>query len=384
MDADRAAVRARRRMYLHMVLRSVARRRSRVLIALLSVIIGATTLTGLITIYTDIPRQMGRQLRSSGANLVVQPSGHSSIPDSALPAIDRLIPADALVGRASYRYETVRINQQPYTAAGTDLNAVRTIRPYWQVTGTWPGLGQVLVGRDIATAIGLTASSPVKLTVAGPNGRDVATSFAVSGVLDTGGPEDSLLVLNRGDLDRLMGGPRGSDLVEYSVATGSGQLQTIAYQITASGQGLAASPVKRLERSETTVLNTLSSLLLLVTVVVLALIMITVATTTMAVVSERSAEIGLKKALGASNRSIRAEFLGEVLLQGALGGVAGGVLGLVFAQVVSLQVFGRGVGIQWWLIPAAAAASTLISAAACLIPIRRTTDIHPAVVLREE
>ena len=62
-------------MFWRMVISSILRRRSRVLIAILAVAIGATTLSGLVTIAVDVPAQMAREIRSYGANLVVTPAG---------------------------------------------------------------------------------------------------------------------------------------------------------------------------------------------------------------------------------------------------------------------------------------------------------------------
>lgn len=384
MAADRARTAARRRLYLVMLLRSVARRRSRVLVAILAIAIGATTLTGLATILIDIPAQLSRELRSYGANLVVVPSAEGAISTSAQLAVDALVGSDGLVGRAAYRYETVRINEQPWTAAGVDLAGVRAVRPYWEVTGSWPTTGQVLIGRDVATTTGLGIGSTVELTIAGKDGKDKATAFGVSGVLDTGSAEDGFVVMSPGDLASVFGAGRGADLLEYSVTLDAAGLDAVAGRINDAGLDVTASPVKRLARSETTVLNTLNSLLGWVTAIVLVLVTITVATTMMAVVTERRTEIGLKKALGAGERSIAADFLGEGLLLGAVGGLLGGVLGLGFAELVSLQVFGRSVGADWWLVAAAVAVSLVISGVGCLLPVRRAMRVEPAIVLRGE
>ena len=70
---------SRERMYLKMVVSSLVRRSSRLIVAVLAIAIGATTLSGLVTIYYDIPRQLGREFRSYGANLVLLPRGDTKI-----------------------------------------------------------------------------------------------------------------------------------------------------------------------------------------------------------------------------------------------------------------------------------------------------------------
>ena len=48
-----------RRMFIRMITASLMRRKSRMVIALLAIAIGAAILSGLVTIYYDVPRQMG-------------------------------------------------------------------------------------------------------------------------------------------------------------------------------------------------------------------------------------------------------------------------------------------------------------------------------------
>ena len=129
---------SRRAMFWRMVISSILRRRSRVLIAILAVAIGATTLSGLVTIAVDVPAQMAREIRSYGANLVVTHAGDVPITDEAVATSTAQVPASALVGSAAFDYETVTINDQPYVAGGADLGAVHAMNPYWFVDGEWP------------------------------------------------------------------------------------------------------------------------------------------------------------------------------------------------------------------------------------------------------
>ena len=51
-------------MYLVMVTNALLRRKLRMFIALLAVAIGATIISGMITVYKEVPEQMGREFSS--------------------------------------------------------------------------------------------------------------------------------------------------------------------------------------------------------------------------------------------------------------------------------------------------------------------------------
>ncbi len=63
-------------------------------------------------------------------------------------------------------------------------------------------------------------------------------------------------------------------------------------------------------------------------------------------VTERTTEIGIRKALGAKTNIIKLQFLFESVLIGQLGGALGIFLGILIGNMVSL-VFGGGFIIPW-------------------------------------
>ena len=482
----------KRRMFLRMVTASLLRRRSRMLIALLSIGIGATILAGMVTIYYDVPRQMRAQMRSYGANMLLMPAEGETLASERLSAALQKLPEEKLVGASPYRYVRLDMTsrQQSFTTAGTDFEQVQKTSPYFSVEGRYPEAPrEILVGKEIAEMIGVKEGSSMELTwqpaakdasgsaeddrvpgatlsgsargfgdaavyvtatlddeariaeltidastqtpeyggrtaedalflkqfigkslplsmnedvdvlsgatvtstavvealnaatAADAAAKPKTTRYEVTGILVTGGEEEGYVFMSTDDLQTLTGEDR-LDVAELSVSADEEQLNAYAEALT--GDGVQARLVKRVTKSETAVLGKLQALVFLVTVVVLILTMICVSTTMMAVVSERRREIGLRKALGASDNSIRGEFLGEGMFLGLLGGALGAVLGFVFAQVVSVNVFNSFITFQPLLLPVTVLVSMLIAAASCLMPIKRAVAIDPAIVLKGE
>ena len=157
----------KRRMFLRMITASLLRRRSRMLIALLSIGIGATILAGLVTIYVDVPRQMGAQFRSYGANMLILPKEGAMLDSDHLAEALQKIPQDELIGATPYRYVRLDMTsrQQSFTAAGTDFTQVPKTSPYFSIEGAYPeNTREVLVGKSIADTIGVKIGSTMELT----------------------------------------------------------------------------------------------------------------------------------------------------------------------------------------------------------------------------
>ncbi|EFI41960.1 MULTISPECIES: FtsX-like permease family protein [Peptoniphilus] len=375
----------KRTMYWRMVLGSLARRRSRMFTALLAIAMGATILSGLVTIYYDIPRQMGKEFRSYGANMIVIPTdSDKKITNEQLEEIRRIIPANKLVGIAPYIYQNAKINEQPYMIAGTDLKQARENSPYWLIHGKWPEKSrEVLLGNEISKVIGLSAGDKVTINTPKDDGELTATDFTITGVVTTGGKEEELIFTSLEDLKAIIS-EENLDVVECSIEAEQGEIQKIVNDIAAADKELTPQMVKRVTESQDIVLTKLQALIWIVTVIVLFIIMICVYTTMMAVVMERRKEIGLKKALGASNKSVVTDFLGEGVILGIAGGALGVSLGYVFAQQVSISVFARKVSFLWTLIPLTIIVSVIITVLACMLPVSKAVDVEPALVLRGE
>lgn len=384
----------KQKMFFRMITASLVRRRSRMLVALLAIAVGATILSGLVTIYYDVPRQMGAEFRNYGANMILLPDGSETLSAQKINEALGRIPTDNLVGVAPYRYESVTINEQPILAAGTNFRGAQATSPYWYIDGEWPTeSGQLLLGKKVAALLSAKVGTELTLSYAlTDEDADHSDLFiksnrlkmTVVGIVETGGSEEEYIYMSMEDMESMTGAEGMMDVAELSVSASQSELQGYADDISSSVEGAAARLVKRVTQSEATVLTKLQALVLLVTVIVLALTMITVATTMTAVVTERRKEIGLRKALGASNASVIWEFMGEGLLLGLVGGLLGAGFGFAFAQAVSVNVFSSSIQFRPLLLPVTVLVSILVTGLACLLPVRSATDIDPALVLKGE
>ena len=377
---------SKNKFYLKMIMTSLARRRARMLTALLAIAMGATIISGLVTIYYDIPRQMGKEFRSYGANMLVIPTNpDKKITNEQLDEIKSLIPSGKLVGQAPYIYTNAKINEQPYMLAGTDLKGAKKNSPYWLIDGSWPEKPrEVLIGNEVSKALGLKEGDKIIINTPKVNGEgSIDTNFVVSGVVTTGGKEEELIFMGIDDISQLVK-DKNYDVVEYSVEAEQNELSKIVSNISQKDGSLTPQMVKRVTASQDIVLNKLQALVFIVTIIVLFIMMICVSTTMMAVVTERRKEIGLKKALGATNSSVIVDFLGEGAFLGVFGGLLGVALGYIFANRVSISVFARKVSFLPLLVPMTIIVCIIITIVASLIPVSKTVDIDPALVLRGE
>ena len=121
-------------------------------------------------------------------------------------------------------------------------------------------------------------------------------------------------------------------------------------------------------------------------------------TMTMAIL-ERTREIGLMKAIGATNRNILSVFLGEAAGIGFLGGVGGIVLGWIAGQIVQViglvymagqwsQGGGSGLSLSVytpvWLLLATLLLSTFIGLLSGIYPALRAASLVPVTALKYE
>lgn len=101
-------------------------------------------------------------------------------------------------------------------------------------------------------------------------------------------------------------------------------------------------------------------------------------------VTERTAEIGLLRALGGGQGQILRLFLGEAAMLAAIGGAAGLAAGVAIAWILTLVLPALPVSTPWWFAILAEGMAISVGLAAGALPARHAARMQPVDALRAE
>ncbi len=101
-------------------------------------------------------------------------------------------------------------------------------------------------------------------------------------------------------------------------------------------------------------------------------------------VTERTREIGLRKAVGAKNKDILFQFLVESVVLSMLGGVLGVILGMSFAWLIPVFITFLPAKLSIWSIFLAFFFSASVGIFFGVYPARKAAALNPIIALRYE
>jgi putative ABC transport system permease protein len=133
---------------------------------------------------------------------------------------------------------------------------------------------------------------------------------------------------------------------------------------------------ERTKRIFNTVLGSIAAISLLVGGIGIMNIML-------ASVSERTREIGIRRALGARKRDIISQFLVETAMLASTGGLLGVALGIVIPTIVGMLTDMVTI-VTWWSLVVAFGISSLTGVVFGLYPAYQAAQMHPVEALRHE
>ncbi|PID75435.1 MAG: hypothetical protein CSB23_03400 [Deltaproteobacteria bacterium] len=366
--------------------RSLTVRKNRVAISVFSITIGAVIVTALSLLYFDISQKMHKELRTYGANFILAPASDSNKRDIDSSVLDKamaMIPADAIYASSPYLYGVVHLDKGNAIMAGVDFSGLRQLSSYWQVEGGWISVDfddqNCMVGKTLAATMELKIGS--RINVVNEANRE-RRSVRVKGIVETGQDADNQIIVSMALARELLGGGDTVSNAMLSLYADKINVDQLGSRIEKQLPEIDARPIRKISQSEGKVVDKIKGLIATVIFLILATTTLCVMTTMMAVVTERTKEIGLLMALGAKGATIQRLFQMEALIMSAFGVIFGLVVGFFLAQFLGEMVFHSSISFRWVVIPITITVSLLSALIASVLPVRQAVRIDPAQVLR--
>lgn len=370
-------------MFWRLVFRALRLRMQRVVVVFAALAVGAAIVTAMSAVYFDINAKMSQELRTFGANFYVGPGSGSTMAQEDYQQIVDNAPPGLVTASSPYLYGMARTELEKVVVMGVWFESLKQIVPYWQVTGNWIGVSfddrNAMIGYKLANRLELKVGDSVVLVEG-----DQKKKLQIKGIVEAGDATDNVLIINLPLAQSWLHQPDLISHALFSVNNQGGQVDRFAEKLQKNYPELEIRPIRKVSASEGQVLDKIKGLMGLVSLVILVLSTLCVNTTLMAIVSERSREFALQKALGAKGSDIVRQIMAETMIIALFAVMVGIVAGYILAQVLGHTVFSASIGLRAQVIPLTLILSLLVALIAAVLPTYRAVNIEPAKVLKGE
>jgi putative ABC transport system permease protein len=425
-----------------MIRGAVTRRKRKFLMTVCTVALGISLATAMLNVMLDVGDKMNQALKTYGANIMVAPRGASLLGDlygvdegagvadkflveAELPKIKTIFWAFNILDFTPYldvqaeagaSGDTVTLfgtwfSRHLDIPTGESADAgIINLKSWWDVKGPWlsdEDESGVMAGAAFAARHNIGIGDVINVAVTGRTGEKRTAELTVRSVFHSGDKEDEILLAPLAVVQRLSGlegkvrsvevsalttpendlarraaqNPHSLSRREWEIWYCTAYASAIAFQIDEVLTGARAKPVLQVATSEGAILQKTRLLMLLLTVLSLACSALAVSSLVTANVMERSTEIGLLKALGASDGQIALLVLTETLAAALVGGTIGYFAGLGLAQIIGQSVFNAAVSAKGLVIPLIALLVLAVTMGGSLPACRMLLRLKPAEVL---
>ena len=398
--------------YFNIALKNIRTRLLRSWLTILGIIIGVFLIVSLLSLSEGLKSTIDQQLQAMGGEMVmIMPGtdmfsslmfGGAKLQKEDIEAIKKAEGVDAVLGYsyigtiARYEGESKQI-----AIAGLDpwkeaLDIMSIFQGWSLREGRWPSKGnQVLIGQQVADKIfSEKIETGSEITIKG-------RKFEATGILNSLGSQqdDSMVYMDMDVYQDLTGEKRGTASYAMAKLEKGADENVVAEAIEEnlketrkrrSGTDEADFSVITSEKMGELAGNILGIIqIVIVGFASIAIVVggIGITNSMFTSVRERTREIGIMKAIGATNSAILSIFLIEAGIIGILGGVGGLVLGSALAKGIDYYAqtnpsFYFTATVSPWIIVFALVFSFLIGCLAGFLPARQAAKLKPVDALR--
>ncbi len=424
-------------MFWRIVKGALFRQKGKMALIAFTVALGASLATSMLNTMLGVGDKVNQELKTYGANINVLPKEASLLDDlygmqekegqvqkylkeSELPNIKTIFWAYNIVDYTPYLNTWVSCNNDSKhtkmvgtwfnnhmdlpTGESVDTGMIR-LKNWWEVQGEWLSENDsdsVMLGKIFADRNGFKVGDEIQL-----KSNDLDKKLKVKGIFSSGSDEDAFIyatlktaqefagvtgVVNKVEVSALTTpdndlarkaakNPLSLTIKEWEVWYCTAYVSAICYQITEVMTDSVAKPIRQVAESEGDILNKTTLLMVLITVLTLIGSGFGISNLITASVMERSNEIGLQKAIGASNGRIISIILVEIILTAIFGTVIGYGVGLLLTQIIGLTVFGSAIAPTAMVVPIVAILIILVTILGSIPAIRYLLNLNPTEVL---
>jgi putative ABC transport system permease protein len=389
-------------------------------LTVLGIVVGVGAVVCMLSVGAGAQAEVSEKIRTLGANLLLilpgaQNSGGARLESGTQPTLTEedaaairreLVDVQVAAPLLSHTMPLVAANRNWVTLVA-GINADYLVAREWQIAN-----GRSFTSDEIAsgTKVAVVGSLIVEELFNGRAGvgetfRIGNVPFTVIGVLDKKGSgaagrsqDDVVFIPLSAAKSRVLGAVRGAtrealDFISIKVSDATamseveGEIEALLRQrhrirSDAPSDFRIENPADVLLARGAAV-RLLSSLLTAVAAVSLVVGGISIMNIMLVSVTERTREIGLRMAVGASRRDIRLQFLVEALILALMGGLVGATLGAASAVAIAWKA-GWPILISPWAIILACGFAGFIGISFGLYPAYRASQLDPITALRFE
>lgn len=429
--------------FLRMITRSFTRQLRRRLLIALTVCLSATVSVSMLGVVFDVGDKLNAELSTYGSNITVQPKADAVVSDlyntESGGAASTSDPTAFLKESDAAKIKTIfwsfnitnfapqlnihaMVNGTNVPVVGTWFNkdlkistgettvvGVEGMRSWWQLDGKWPkdDSDQGVIGKTLASELGVTTGDTITLNKTTASGKKNEQKIKLTGVYDSGDEDNGSLYIASSTAQVFADLPDSVDKIEVKALTTpendlarkaaanpaalsqeewetwycTAYPSSIAYQIEEVIPGAVAKQVRQVAALQGNVLQKTQAVMILMTVLSLIAAAVAVANLMVASIGERSGELALLKALGATDAAVSRLMLAETAAISLLGAIVGVLLGSGVAQLIGRVVFGSGITMRpmvFALVFVLLAVTVLLASASS---IRSILNLKPAEVL---